>query len=502
MVGLISLVSFFILGIIGWIAYKIYIWPYYISPLRKIPGPPSENLFYGHIRTIMTEESSEPQLRWVKQYGNIVKFHGMFNEPNILVADPKIIQEITVNQVYDYVKAPSASATAVFGRGLLFAEGDDHKRQRKMMNPAFTYSNIKEMVPTFTRISLILKDLIEDKIKLGESEIILTPYVSKATLDIIGLVGFNYEFNSLTSPNELAEAYDSLMNAPVTGSRIAMNLLSNYIPYVRKIPVEINRRFHHGCAIIDRVSKKLVEEKYNEAKNGELKGKDLLSLLININKTLPDEEKMTDDELKYQIMTFLIAGHETTSISVCWALYLLAKHPREQDLLREELVRAFPDKSKFNPTLEDINALEYLNCVVKETLRTNSSVPGTRRVTAKDTVFGDYFIPKGTVISLALAVIHRLPSIWGPTADNFEPKRWLDPSLTKNITNLNYLPFHNGPRGCIGNKVALAEFKIMLSILIRNFVFQPIEGFRIRKRVFPLTKPDPYLKLAVSIVES
>ncbi|RIA79007.1 cytochrome P450, partial [Glomus cerebriforme] len=252
MFDLVSLINFFVFGFIGWITYKIYIWPYYISPLRKIPGPPSENPFYGHIKTIMTEESGEPQLRWIKQYGNIVKLYGLFNEPNILVADPKIIQEISVNHTYDYIKPPSVSAVAIAGRGLVFAEGDDHKRQRKMMNPAFAHSNIKEMIPTFIRVALILKGLIEDKVNLGESNINLTPYLSKATLDIIGLVGFNYEFNSLTSPNELAEAYDILMNAQPTALSIAMTILSDYVPFIRKIPIDVNRRFRHGCAIIDR----------------------------------------------------------------------------------------------------------------------------------------------------------------------------------------------------------------------------------------------------------
>jgi cytochrome P450 len=96
--------------------------------------------------------------------------------------------------------------------------------------------------------------------------------------------------------------------------------------------------------------------------------------------------------------------------------------------------------------------------------------------------------------------LHKSTEIWGPTADNFDPKRWLDPSLAKNVSN--YLPFLNGPRNCIGSKVALTEFKILLSMLIRNFVFKPIEGFHIRKRAFPSPKPDPYLGLAVSIVES
>ncbi|PKC73895.1 cytochrome P450 [Rhizophagus irregularis] len=501
-INFISLISYFVLGIIGWITYKIFIWPFYISPLRKIPGPPSESSLYGNLKTLMTEESGVPQLRWIKKYGNVIKYHGLFNNPILLITDTKLVQEITLNKAYDFIKPLNASGISLIGRGLIYAEGDDHKRQRKLSNPAFTYSNVKEMVPSFVRIGSTLKGLIEEKLNSGETNINLTPYISKATLDVIGLVGFNYEFNSLTSQNELAIAYDSIFNNPVTTLRIVLNLLSNYVPSVREIPLEANKRFKNACATIDRVSKRLVEERYNEAKNGELKGKDLLSLLININNKLPAEEKMTDDELKYQIMTFLFAGHETTSISTCWALYSLAQHPHEQDLLREELVKAFPDKSKFNPTYDEINSLEYLNCIVKESLRLNAPASNIRRINLKDEVLGNYFIPKNTEISLSISTIHKLPEIWGPTADDFDPKRWLDPSLVNNISNLNYLPFYNGPRNCIGSKVALTEFKILLGILIRNFVFKPIEGFHIRKRAFPAPKPDPYLGLAVSIVES
>ncbi|GBB88721.1 hypothetical protein RclHR1_01530009 [Rhizophagus clarus] len=190
---------------------------------------------------------------------------------------------------------------------------------------------------------------------------------------------------------------------------------------------------------------------------------------------------MTDEELKNQIMTFLIAGHETTNVTTCWALYLLSQNPHEQDLLRAELVKAFPDKSNFNPTLDEINSLEHLNCVIKETLRIRTPVPFN------------------TDINIGIAVLQKSTEIWGPTADNFDPKRWLDPSL--NVTNLNYLPVLNGTRGCIGNKVALAEARILLGMLVRNFIFKRIEGLHITRRVFPIPKADPYLGLSVSIVE-
>ncbi|CAB5216649.1 unnamed protein product [Rhizophagus irregularis] len=168
---------------------------------------------------------------------------------------------------------------------------------------------------------------------------------------------------------------------------------------------------------------------------------------------------MTDNELKYQIMTFLLAGHETTSVSTSWALYFLSKYPHMQDLLREELVKAFPDKSKFNPTFDEINSLEYLNCVVKETLRLNPPVGATSRLNTKDEVFGGYHVPKNTVMIIAISTLHQLPEIWGPTATEFDPKRW-------------------------------------------NFVFKPIEGFHIKRRIVPMNKPDPYLRLSVSKVEN
>ncbi|PKC13456.1 cytochrome P450 [Rhizophagus irregularis] len=442
------------------------------------------------------------------------------------------------DKAYDFFKSQNKLAIALLGNGLAFAEGDDHKRQRKMMNPAFSHSNIKEMVPTFIRVTSTLKGLIKNEINQGNSNINLTPYISKTTLDIIGSVGFSYEFNSLTSSNELA---DSVFNAPLNTLRVAVILIANYIPFIKDILIGTNVEFKNACAVISRVSKKLVEEKYKEAENGELKNKDLLSLLINTNKILPDEEIMTYEELKNQaikkifiylftvrqismkfpvfvgcygnvvqirqvsiiytkIMTFLVTGHETTSATTCWALYLLAQHPHEQDLLREELVKVIPDKSNFNLSYDEINSLEYLNCVIKETLRMCTPVSIISRTNLKDEVFGKYFIPKNSEIFIGISAFQKSSEIWGPTADNFDPKRWLNPSL--NVTNLNYSPFLGGPRGCIGNKLALAEMKIMLGMLIRNFVFQPIEGFQTRKKPFPLSKPDPYIGLAISIVES
>jgi cytochrome P450 len=102
---------------------------------------------------------------------------------------------------------------------------------------------------------------------------------------------------------------------------------------------------------------------------------------------------------------------------------------------------------------------------------------------------------------IALSALHKSTEIWGPTANEFDPKRWLNPLYTKNVTNYSYLPFITGTRSCIGNKLALAEFKILLSTLIRNFVFQPIEGFKFKEQSLMSNKPSPYLGLVVTKVE-
>jgi cytochrome P450 len=122
--------------------------------------------------------------------------------------------------------------------------------------------------------------------------------------NVLSFSGFNYEFNSLTSSSELAEAYAFLLNSPKAPLRIFLRSLSNRLPFVRKLPLDEYKRFNDACKVIERVSMQLIEEKYRK----DLDGKDLLSILINTNKTLPVEEQMTDDELKYQVIKNWIAS--------------------------------------------------------------------------------------------------------------------------------------------------------------------------------------------------
>ncbi|RIB01835.1 cytochrome P450 [Gigaspora rosea] len=429
---------------VGYFLYKCYIYPLYLSSLCKIPGPPVNNFILGHYASLLRNDLNEAFTHLARQYGGIVRLFFMKN-----------------------VKK------GVLGESIILAEGDSHKRQRKMMNPSFAFANVKEMFPVFTQAGHKLKDIWMKQIGNKEEErITITTLISKVTLDVIGLVGFNYEFNSTTSESKLVQAYSSIINA---NPPILFLALIDLFPFIGNIPNPYMNQFIESIKIIKNTSERLVAEQ----KNNPVQGKDLLSLLVKANENLPVDEQLTHDELIGQVMTFLVAGHETTSIALSWALYFLAKNPDIQDRLRKELLDVLTDCNHF-PTYKEIEHSKYLECVLKETLRITPPVAILRRYNLKDEIMNGYVIPKKTPLVITIYAIHRYPLVWGDDAESFNPSRWLDPEIKSKVSNNNFLPFGAGTTNCLGMKMAQLEFKSILS-------FRLVEGFTFKKKYIDLT---------------
>ncbi|CAG8647251.1 22755_t:CDS:2 [Cetraspora pellucida] len=482
-----------IIAFASYFLYKCYIYPLYLSPLRKIPGPPSENIILGHYATFLKGDHGIAFSHLTKQYGGIVRYHSLLNETHILITDPKLVQMIMISRAYEFPRHRFfiAGFRDIVGESVIVAEGDSHKRQRKMMSPSFALANIKEMAPTFVQAGHNLKDIWMKEIGDKEEErITITSIISKITLDVIGDVGFDYKFNSTTTESELAKAYKFLTSRNISQLYLA---LSSLLPFIRKLPIYDHEEYHDSLKIVSSVSEKLVVEH----KNTSFQGTDILSLLTKANNNLPIDEQLTHQELIGQVMTLLIAGHETTSTALSWALYFLAKNPDMQDRLRKEILDIFPDRD-CHPTFDQIEHLKYLECVFKEVLRMNPPVPGLVRINAKDEVLNGYFIPKKTPLVVPITVIHRDPSIWGHDAEHFNPSRWLDSEIKSKITNCNFMPFSAGPRSCLGMKMAYLEFKSILAVIIRNFEFKLVEGFTFKQIFNGVIKPYPGIDLMVS----
>ncbi|KAF9949705.1 hypothetical protein BGZ65_007122 [Modicella reniformis] len=518
--------------ITSYLFYKTYLLPNFLSPLRHIPGPPNKSKYnkyrlplVGNFLDIVVEEAGVPHREWIEQYGGIVRYRGLFNNQRILLADPKAIQYVFSTNSYNYPKPNRVVRILgqVIGRGVLLAEGDAHRKQRKMLNPAFGHKHIKEMVPIMSIPAIKLGQMWTELVEQSESKCVefdITTDLGRATLDIIGLAGFGYDFKALTEPdNELSNAYRELFN---TSSNI-IQLLRAFIPFYVYIPFRHNLERWRAIKAIDRVSTRLIQEKHAQANAQvalspeEEEGKDLMSILIRGNEQVGSLEdgKLTDQELKDQILTFLAAGHETTSVTVTWMLHVFSIYPEVQRRAREELLSELGRPVEGKPLSYDaLNALPYLNACVKELLRFIPPVPTTSRVAAQDDTILGYDIPKGTQVFLSPAALHKLKSVYGEDAEEFKPERWMDPAsspittgtaATKHVTpemQWAYIPFLVGPRNCIGSKFALIETKILLYYLLIDLEYLPAPGFTFKKTARITWRPFPGMNLVVKRINA
>lgn len=207
------------------------------SPLRDLPGPPSPSFLYGNFKEIWEAENSVLHEQWVAKYGSTIRYKGVLGLTRLYTMDTKALNHVLMNG-YDYQKpAPSRySLSEILGAGVLVTEGDKHKQQRKVMNPAFGQSYIRELTEIFVDKSLQLRDIWAAKIaeQNGVVRLDILPWLSRMTLDVIGRAGFAYDFGALTDnskPNELSEAFSVLFRA---GTQITLvPFLRSWFPILR-----------------------------------------------------------------------------------------------------------------------------------------------------------------------------------------------------------------------------------------------------------------------------
>jgi cytochrome P450 len=376
--------------------------------------------------------------------------------------------------------------------GILLAEGDEHKKQRKDLMPAFAFRHIKELYPVFWSKS---RDLVErlaeaSKSALPSSEqkvissqdpeksaadavthapgaIEVGEWSSRATLDIIGQAGMGVEFNALRDPNnKLNGHYQNVFNLG-TGRGKFWQIMGFFIPFwlLKNLPIKRNQELMEAQQFIKQTCRDLIRSK-RQAMEEKKAGVDIISVAL-------ESGGFTDEELVNQMMTFLVAGHETTSTSLIWGIFLLCRNPAIQTKLRAEIHSKLPSLQG-EITAADIDGCHYLHATCLEIFRLWSPVTLTMRVAANDATLAGKFIPKGTTVILAPWAINTSTARWGLDALEFKPERWLDADGTANNrggadSNYSFLTFLHGPRSCIGQRFAQAEFACLLAAWVGRF---------------------------------
>jgi cytochrome P450 len=368
------------------------------------------------------------------------------------------------------------------------------------LTPAFSVAAIRRLTPIFYDSAHKVKGtwnaLIESS---GEDTAIIDVqnWMNYVSLDTIGLAGFSHDFGALdgkqASVTQIFDTFSSSSSASTLN--IGLSLLANVFPFLVQIPTARSRLTSKLNRAMEEISNTLLARTKRELDTGVVgdeEEKSVIGLLIK-GESAESEFHLSKEEVLSQMKVLLLAGYETTSISLTWALIELSRNPDIQIKLRNELLKHGSD-----PTYDQLgNGLPYLDAVVHEILRLHAPVRETTRMANEDDVIPlsepvrtksgqlveNLSIAAGTILAIPLASINLSAAIWGEDAKDFKPSRWLEdghsgiPAKAREVQGHRHLlTFSDGPRTCLGKNFALAEFKAVLSVLVKNFVFELRDG--------------------------
>jgi cytochrome P450 len=411
--------------------------------VQRLPGP-KQHWLSGNLKEFSRDRLGV-LIRWHRQYGDMV-WARFGPRPILFVNHPDLVEQVLVVQNRKFIKHfRLRSLKRTLGNGLLTSEGEFWRSQRKLAQPAFH----RDRISAYARVMV---DFTERMLQAWEDGQVrdIQDDMMRLTLEIVAKTLFDAQIGSDSA--EASAAMKTLMKAfPArTGSLI-------HVP--DWIPTPLNLRVERAARRLDRLILSIIAER---RRSGEDRG-DLLSLLLHAQ----DEEsgrRMSDHQLRDEVMTLFMAGHETTANTLAWVWYLLANHPESEAKLRAELDQVLGDRP---PMIADFPRLRYAGMVVTEALRVYPTVWMLGREAIEPVELGGYRVPVGTTVFMSQWVIHR-DGRWFEEPEVFRPERWAN-GLQEKIPHYAYFPFGGGPRICMGNNFALMEATLLLATIARRF---------------------------------
>jgi cytochrome P450 len=397
-------------------------------------------------------------------FGPTVGFHfGPYKY--LLIHRPEDLRHVLVRNHANYHKSPTYEGLKlVLGNGLVTSEGAHWKRQRKLIQPAFHHRAIVELAGKMSRCGTEMLEGWEARGAAGDGSFSADIHAEmmKVTLRIVGHTLFSRELGG--DAREIGDAIEVCLNHANQQAE-SLGLVPQWLPLPK------NLRFRRSKAVLDRMVDQIVDER---RRSGEVVH-DLLGMLMSARD--PEEEGattgasrvegvMSKQELRDEVMTLALAGHETTANALSWTLYELARHPEWKRRVHAEVDEVLGGRAA---TPDDMAALAVTGRVIDESMRLNPPVWAFERVALDDDEVGGYPIRKGTIVAVCTWTLHRQQEHWKDPA-GFDPSRF-EESRSSLRERFAYLPFGAGPRVCVGNAFAKMESKLLLADMLSRWDF-------------------------------
>lgn len=376
-------------------------------------------------------------------YGDVVKLQ-LGPEEAYMLSNPETIEEILVHEADNYGKANFGDQAVddLLGQGMLLSEGGQWRDQRQRAQPAFKMDRIRELTEMMTGYAEELTERWE-----GRDVVDIEEEMTTVTVRIIVEAMFGTDL-----PDETARTLRTKLE-PV-GERFEPSISRQLIPDF--VPTEENRVYQDALKVLEGVLDDIVDQRMDDHEEG----RDYLSILLRAR----EDGEVTDRELRDELMTMLLAGHDTTALALTYTWFLLAQHPEAMAELQAELDEVCGGDP---PTFEDVFQFDYTERVIQEAMRLYPPVYTLFREPRTDVHLDGYDIPAGSALMLPQWVVHR-DERWWDDPEQFDPDRFLDERMADR-PDFAYFPFGGGPRSCIGRRFSLLEGQLILGTVAQQY---------------------------------
>jgi cytochrome P450 len=445
--------------------------------MRSLPPGPRGLPVLGMLPAVRRDPTGV-FMRAARRFGDIA-YLKIGPRQGYLITNPADVRHVLQDNARNYHKSPLYQKLRMtFGNGLLTSEDEFWLRQRRIAQPAFHRQRVADLAVVMAGAAEEVADRWQTIASNGKP-VDIAEEMMRLTRTVVLRALLGTDLGPLGS--ELDRAW-TLLNEHIGKSFWSLGLVDIFRPAKR-------RRFETARAVL----REAVDHVIGERRRRPSDSADLLSMLMA---TRDEEtgETMTDEQLRVEVTTFLIAGQETTSLALTWTWYLLSQHAEARRRLEEEVDTALRGRL---PGYHDLVNLPYTRMAIEEAMRLYPPAWGFSREAQGDDELGGYRLPRGWLAFVIPFVLHRLPAFW-PDPDAFDPDRF-SPERSANRPKFIYLPFGAGPRQCIGNQFAMIELQLVVATLAQRYRLHLVPGHKVE--AWPLITLRPRFGMMMTIEE-
>jgi cytochrome P450/NADPH-cytochrome P450 reductase len=446
--------------------------------LERIPMPDKKPVV-GNMLSVDKDQPLQSLMQLSRDLGPIIRMD-MMGTPLVVVSGHDLVEELCDEARFDKaVRGSLRRVRAIGGDGLFTGDTQEENwsKAHNILLPTFSRQAMSNYFPMMLDVA---GQLVTKWERLNaDDEIDVVHDMTAVALDTIGICGFNYRFNSF-----YRQDYHPFINALTHTLETCM--MQRGLPFEQQL---LKRRLDQMKKDVSYMNKLVDDIIAERRKGGDRAVNDLLNYMLEgVDKVTG--ESLSDENIRYQINTFLIAGHETTSGLMSFTMYFLMNHPDVLEKAYEEVDRVLGRDISVQPTLKQVNQLQYVQQIILEALRLWPTAPAFSVYPYKDEIIGGkYKLKERTFTTVLTLMLHRDKSVWGENSENFDPDNFSREAVAERPVN-GYKPFGNGQRACIGRQFAMQEAVLVIGMILQRFELIDHTNWQFKIKESMSIKPD------------